>query len=149
MNEISPVGCLFPRRPRSAGRARAFVREFLAAVPDGDRFAEVGELLVSELVANAIEHARTPAGRLIEVTCAVRDGRLRIEVHDASTDRPLRRDATPSDTGGRGLLLVEALSAAWGCCPRAGGVGKYVWVLIDPQGAVGSQPHVPVSTSSR
>ncbi|GAA2750948.1 hypothetical protein GCM10010440_61290 [Kitasatospora cinereorecta] len=60
-------------------------------------------------------------------------GRLLIEVHDASGERPaLRPEVGGEAESGRGLRLVTALAVAWGCCPRPGGVGKFVWALVGP-----------------
>ncbi|MFI6446763.1 ATP-binding protein [Kitasatospora sp. NPDC050543] len=125
--------CWLPRHRRSAGTARRLLRAFLADLDGGERYAEVGELLISELVTNAVEHARVPAGRLIEVRFELGADWLRIEVHDASDDRPtVLVGTTGEDESGRGLLLVRELSTAWGCRPRAGGIGKCVWVLVGP-----------------
>ncbi|MFI6445134.1 ATP-binding protein [Kitasatospora sp. NPDC050543] len=133
----SEEACWLPRHRRSASSARHLLRAFLAGRRGGQRFSEIGELLLSELVTNAIEHARVPAGRLIEVRFELREDHLRIEVHDASGEQPtVRPGAAGDDESGRGLLLVRELSTAWGCCPRPGGIGKYVWALLaaaDPE----------------
>lgn len=123
-----------PRRGRSAGMARRLLRDFLADQLDGELFVEAGELVVSELVTNAVRHARTPPGRLLLVRFVLRAERLRIEVHDASSGRPAPRAVGLGDESGRGLWLVKQLSLAWGCCPRAGGIGKACWALIGPSG---------------
>jgi anti-sigma regulatory factor (Ser/Thr protein kinase) len=86
-------------------------------------------LLLSELVTNAVRHARVPLGREIEVCCALRDGQLRIEVADASDDQPQKRLAAEDDERGRGLLLVDSFAAKWGVSPRDG-VGKLVWFVL-------------------
>ncbi|SEO59233.1 ATP-binding protein [Actinacidiphila rubida] len=127
---VATAGCRFPRHRQSASRARAFVRAFLATVEAGERYRETGELVVSELVANAVEHARTPPDRLIEVMCALHGGVLRVEVHDGDPAPPRPRRADAYDDRGRGLVLVEALSAAWGHGSRVGAVGKCVWAVI-------------------
>ncbi|MFI6443537.1 ATP-binding protein [Kitasatospora sp. NPDC050543] len=123
-----------PRHRKSSGAARGRLRAFLSTIDKNERLLEVGELVISELVANAVEHARTPPGRLIEVRFEmVATDQLRIEVHDASSEHPVIRPlAGDDDESGRGLCLVEALVTAWGCCPRPGGVGKFVWALIGP-----------------
>ncbi|MDH6579795.1 ATP-binding protein [Kitasatospora sp. MAP5-34] len=124
--------CWLPRHRKSAGAARRLLRDFLADMAGGELFAEVGELLLSELVSNAVVHARTPPGRLIRVRLEFAPGQLRVEVHDASGVRPVVRPAGGDDECGRGLVLVRALAAAWGVCPREGGVGKAVWFLVGP-----------------
>ncbi|MDH6137691.1 anti-sigma regulatory factor (Ser/Thr protein kinase) [Kitasatospora sp. MAA4] len=118
---------------KSPHLARQLLRELLARVEGGERFADIGQLVLSELVTNAVLHARVP-GRLIWTSFAVNADRLRLEVHDASSDRrPVLATATEEDESGRGLFLVKALSRRWGCCPRGGGVGKALWVEIGPQ----------------
>ncbi|MGK4584201.1 ATP-binding protein [Kitasatospora sp. HPMI-4] len=121
-----------PRHRKSAGTARALLRVFLADMESTELFADVGELVVTELVGNAVRHARTTPGRLIFVRFEVQSGLLRIEVHDASGERPTVRAAGVDDEAGRGMWLVDQLSVRWGCCPRAGGVGKAVWALVGP-----------------
>lgn len=78
------------------------------------------ELIVSELVTNAIRHARAP----IELRL-IHDGTLICEVSDASSTSPHPRRANALDEGGRGLLLVGSLSERWGT--RHTGSGKTIW----------------------
>jgi anti-sigma regulatory factor (Ser/Thr protein kinase) len=81
-------------------------------------------LVVTELVANAIRHAKTD----ISLSLRLIGGGVRLEVRDGSV-RPLRpRAAQESDEGGRGLLLVDALSHRYGV--EAGPDGKRVWVEL-------------------
>ncbi|MEV7771983.1 ATP-binding protein [Kitasatospora sp. NPDC086791] len=119
-------------RTESTPLARHFLRAYLAGLPSGDRYADVAELLLGELFANAVQHSDAPDDRLIEVRFAVIGDRLRIEVHDAGTGRPSVRSAVPDDEHGRGLFLVNELAERWGCCPRSGGIGKFVWALVAP-----------------
>ncbi|MDH6111218.1 hypothetical protein P3T36_003242 [Kitasatospora sp. MAP12-15] len=60
-------------------------------------------------------------------------GQLRVEVHDAGEGCPSARPGGELEESGRGLLLVELLSEAWGVCGRAG-IGKCVWAVIAPTG---------------
>ncbi|MEV7925644.1 MULTISPECIES: ATP-binding protein [unclassified Kitasatospora] len=88
-------------------------------------------MLVSELVTNAIQHARAPRDRLIFVRYHLApDDTLRIEVHDADSEKPAFRPASTSSETGRGLLLVQEFATQWGCCPRAGGIGKLIWCHV-------------------
>ncbi|MFF7455397.1 ATP-binding protein [Kitasatospora sp. NPDC008115] len=113
--------------------ARTILRAYLAGMPQGERYSDIGELLLGELFANAVQHGDAPPDRLIEIRFAITIDRLRLEVHDAGTGRPaLRPAATPDDEHGRGLFLVDELAERWGCCPRASGIGKFVWALIAP-----------------
>ncbi|OON81132.1 hypothetical protein B1H18_09195 [Streptomyces tsukubensis] len=69
------------------------------------------ELLLTELVTNALRHG---PDHNIDVRVHLRSGRCVIAVTDGSSDRPELRDPGPTEEGGRGLLLVDALACAWG-----------------------------------
>jgi hypothetical protein len=88
-------------------------------------------LVLSELVTNAVRHAASPRGREIETRfLRLSHDRIRIEVHDASIERPVKRRSADTDEGGRGLLLVDAVTAhQWGVSSRPG-IGKLVWAVI-------------------
>jgi PAS domain S-box-containing protein len=81
-------------------------------------------LAASELVTNAIRHARAP----IEMRLRHADDVVIVEVHDGSTDPPAGRTAEPSAPNGRGLHLVAAMSSSWGTRPT--GNGKSVWCVL-------------------
>ncbi|MFH8383566.1 ATP-binding protein [Kitasatospora sp. NPDC018058] len=132
---IPAFGAMLTRHRRSAGVARKHLRDFLGGVTDGGALAGAGELVLSELVTNAVQHARVSPGREIAVRFEIVCSHLRIEVHDASSEKPVVRRSTGSDDlSGRGLCLVEALSVEWGCTPRPEGIGKIVWALVGPGG---------------
>lgn len=78
------------------------------------------ELIVSELVTNAIRHAGGPV-----VLRLIRDRVLVCEVADPSNTQPRLRRALSTDEGGRGLFLIAQLSTRWGC--RYGARGKTIW----------------------
>ncbi|MGN9836942.1 SpoIIE family protein phosphatase [Nonomuraea sp. H19] len=82
------------------------------------------ELVVSELVTNAIRYARGP----IEVRL-LRDCTLTCEVSDCSSTSPRMRRATTTDEGGRGLFLVAQLASRWGT--RYTASGKVIWTELD------------------
>ena len=115
-----------PADPHSIAQARAFVwQKVVGHVEDVD----AAVLMVSELVTNVVEHART------EVTLRVGTGPpLRVEVHDgmAATKafRALVADSPPmapiSSVGGRGMGLVHRLSTSIGLDDDPAG-GKVVW----------------------
>ncbi|WP_380284592.1 ATP-binding protein [Kitasatospora purpeofusca] len=120
-----------PRSRRSPGEARRLLENLLANAPGGERFIETGQLIVSELVTNAVLHG-TPMGRQVQLVLSVDRRRLRIEVHDARGERGLvLRAAGGEDESGRGLAIVKLLAHRWGCCPREGGVGKIVWAEVE------------------
>lgn len=108
---------------RSAvGEVRRELREFLRHRSDEEQ-TEAAELLVSELVTNALIHTRHGA----VVTATATPARLRVEVQDfASEDLPASYVPNADDgTHGRGLILVRSLADAWGVEAQA--VGKVVW----------------------
>lgn len=85
---------------------------------------ETAELLVSEIVTNALVHAGTP----IEVAFSFVDGGLRIEVTDGSPHAPTLRGYGPNAGTGRGLMLLEEMVDEWGVVPDHS--GKTVWFQI-------------------
>ncbi|AXE79965.1 SpoIIE family protein phosphatase [Streptomyces atratus] len=108
-----------PREPRSVGRARELARGRLLAW-DLEELVDTTELLVSELVTNALRYGEGEIRLRL-----LRDRTLVCEVWDAGLVQPRRRRARDTDEGGRGLQLVGLLSVAWGSrrTPR----GKTVW----------------------
>ncbi|WP_255949699.1 ATP-binding protein [Streptomyces odontomachi] len=132
MTTVDPaeVQWQLPRTPRSATRARALLRTQLSTWGIHGDPAATAELLLSELVGNAVRHAGTPRGRQIGVRFARYDGTLRVEVADADDRLPAPRVAACDDEGGRGLAVVDALAERWGHCPRPHGIGKTVWAEV-------------------
>jgi anti-sigma regulatory factor (Ser/Thr protein kinase) len=107
--------------PTSARAARDFVTQTLRQWGRPDH-TEAAVLLTSELVTNAIVHART----WVEVTMQLGEQNMRVVVLDESAEPPSRRPAGTDQLGsGRGLKLVEALATSWGVSPH--GRGKAVW----------------------
>ncbi|MGW2870470.1 ATP-binding protein [Kitasatospora sp. NPDC001119] len=136
-NGIPAFEARLARHRRSATVARSHLRDFLQSIPGGTALMGDGQLVLGELVANAVVHARVSPGREIAVRFEMACDQLRIEVHDASSEKPaIRCAADPGDVSGRGLHLVEALSLEWGFEPRPEGVGKIVWALVGPEGGV-------------
>jgi len=108
----------------SAREARAFTRTLLEEWQAGE-VVDDALLVVSEMVTNAVTHAATACELRISVDAAV----VRIDVIDqgAGTPEPLPRSETRGN--GRGLHLIDALTAAWGVEP-ADGSGKTVWAEL-------------------
>ena len=100
-------------------RARELVREQLVRWGLGE-LAETAELLVSELVTNALRVARDR----VELQL-MRVGKLLVEVSDDDHNLPSLEPSGAMDEEGRGLGLVSGLSARWGASRKA--VGKVVW----------------------
>jgi anti-sigma regulatory factor (Ser/Thr protein kinase) len=112
-----------PPEPASATRARRLAREQLAPICAPDALDTIA-LLVTELVTNAILHARTPLQLLIET----RPGHVRLCVEDTSDRQPELRSYASDAVTGRGLALVETLASSWGV--EATPNGKIVWCEI-------------------
>jgi len=114
-----------PAEPQAAGGARCKVRALLATA---GLVPEDAELLVSELVGNAVRHA---SGADILLRATLTDGLLRVEVQDSSSRLPaLPEPPGWASEGGRGLLLVELLAERWGAEPVPG--GKRLWFELTP-----------------
>ncbi|MFJ6671196.1 ATP-binding protein [Actinosynnema sp. NPDC091369] len=116
-------------QPPPLVRVRQWTATALADLDD-DHLQAV--LLVStELLTNAYEHGSTPYGirlRHVRVPCQVR-----VEVDDASPDQPVLGRSRLAGTRGRGLIMVDKLSTAWGTTPLPGG-GKTVWAEVSCAG---------------
>lgn len=120
-----------PAQLRSAADARHIVRDVLRTWP-GPGAASVdltddATLLVSELVTNAVLHARSD----VVVGMQLTDHRLRVEVADSSPELPVLQSDSEVALGGRGVALVDAYADSWGVVSRPP-QGKTVWFeLLD------------------
>jgi DNA-binding NarL/FixJ family response regulator len=109
--------------PEAPGMARRFVDDTLDRWECGEILDTV-KLLVSELVTNALIHARTDAAVAVVLLRDV----IRVEVADGSPVRPQPRSPEPHEPNGRGLQLVERMASAWGVTERQ--PGKVVWFEV-------------------
>ncbi|MBB1245192.1 serine/threonine-protein phosphatase, partial [Streptomyces durbertensis] len=124
------------RLPDAVMHARRFTLRTLRSWGVEEEADEV-LLVVSELVTNAVVHTQGPVN--LDLTLA--GDRLRVAVSDASPRSPAKPTSLDWEaTGGRGLLLVEAMSASWGSVPISG--GKQVW------GEVALSPREPVASDA-
>ncbi len=123
----SPVLPRFTERlppvPEAAGLARRMV------VEAGQRWGvasvvESAEIVVTELVSNAVRHGRPP----IELSLERRGRYLHIRVRDRSPVRPRRLTVAEPSEHGRGLLIVDAFATSWGSDLNAD--GKVVWATL-------------------
>lgn len=132
-NRPAVVEKLWPPAPLSVGRARRFLAVHL--VQWGlSQLSDCAELIVSELVTNAVTHAHPPYGNLISTRFERLETGLRIEVHDSNETKPERRSASVDEECGRGLGLVDALTGGdWGVSDR-NGPGKMVWAICSDSG---------------
>ncbi|MFJ9098629.1 SpoIIE family protein phosphatase [Streptomyces sp. NPDC102405] len=108
-----------PSDPAVVSDARKFTSDLLAAW-GLEEMAFTTELMVSELVTNAIRYGKSPVQLRM-----ILQSTLTCEVSDASSTAPHLRRAQVFDEGGRGLLLVAALAHHWGT--RHNREGKVIW----------------------
>ena len=101
--------------------ARKFVRRTLEGWRVGREVAADAVLLTSELVTNAVLHARTG----IRVVLHTDGAAVRVSVFDENPRVPVYEDCPADATSGRGLSLVEGLAGAWGVDRLQD--GKVVW----------------------
>ncbi len=121
---MSPIAKhTFPPHPTTARAARNFVATTLTGTSDEAR--DLACLLTSELVTNAVVHARTD----VDVSVLLAGGRLRVEVGDQDTGCPTPSRHAPDETTGRGLLILDAIATRWGVDQEA--AGKVVWFEFD------------------
>ena len=116
-----------PPAAGSVPAARHVVRELLNAwdVPhDRDDAA----LLVTELVANVVDHVGGEASLTVELRLS--DAWLRIAVVDGSAIRPVVQELSHERPRGRGLQMVESIADRWGADDHEG--GKRVWFDLRP-----------------
>lgn len=112
-----------PCQASSASRARSFAHDLLHAC-GFDALVDDCQLLVSELVTNVVLHAGTE----IDLRCFTFLNSVRFEVRDGSSVLPGIRHYESSATTGRGIALVDAISARWGANRETH--GKVVWFQV-------------------
>lgn len=110
------LACELPATARSVTEARRFVINALKRWGHGE-LADTAALLTSEVVTNAVLHARTPVDVVVR---QLRDG-VAVEVSDGSPVRPRGRRTTPQSTNGRGMALLDRLATTWDVKVRSNG----------------------------
>lgn len=132
--------------------ARRFAAAALSAWQTATETVSTAELLVSELVTNAIKMAGPEAGQLAEswpddaerirLTLRLLPGRIVIEVFDNDLNPPILADGDTYAENGRGLILVDALSKEWSYFfPPSG--GKVVYCVISAESQPLHRPSCP------
>ena len=124
MCQITPrAEQVLPISPEAPRLARSFLRSSTCREHHG-HVVDDAVLLVSELVTNSVKHGGPPV--VVAVDC---DGSgMEVRVRDGSPAMPVSRSATGEAETGRGLALVDYLSAEWGVQPDSD--GKHVWFMI-------------------
>ena len=123
-----PAQQMFHSDDRAPADARRFVSAVLSAAGHG-ACVDDAQLVTSELVTNAVNHTAAPT---VEVSVALFDDHVRIEVVDTAEGVPQPQLGQPTAVGGLGLIVVEKIAQQWGVDPRV--PGKAVWCVL-PLGA--------------
>lgn len=121
---------------RSARDARRFVDQALEQWRISDEVGSL-QLLVSEVVTNAVMHAGTE----VEVAVHLVGKNVRVEVMDGDPTLPERRTAAAEAQSGRGLAILDQLAARWGAEPNP--PGKTVWFELPRSSLVGNGSPTP------
>ena len=118
-------------RPEAAARARHAMR----ALPLDAATRDTLELLVSELVTNAVRHAGLGPDDPVSVHITSRADRVRLAVRDSGPGfaDPSTEAGDPLASGGRGCVIVDTLSDAWGIDRDASGCTVWCEVAVDEQ----------------
>ena len=121
-------------QPGAVPYARRCARQALAAWKLGGIAPDI-ELVISELVTNAVRAARGVQGTApVALYLALERGRLFVLAWDCCPELPVLRAHADDAQSGRGLELVAALSDDWGACACAGAGGKVVYAMFDLHG---------------
>ncbi len=113
--------------PASAGAGRRAVSRVLNEWGLSAEVVDDAVLIVSELVTNAVRHA--PSRDRLSLDLSLTGGVLHVSLSDSSHQAPRWRTPSGQDEGGRGIGIVDTLSARWGVAERP--VGKTLWFEID------------------
>jgi anti-sigma regulatory factor (Ser/Thr protein kinase) len=114
-----------PQHPSAARTARRFTATACGSSGQPALTCETAQLLVSEVVTNAVVHGASAPRLTIWTT----DRGVRIEVGDTSPDPPLQSASDAEAGSGRGLAILDACASSWGC--RTKRHGKVVWFTVD------------------
>jgi anti-sigma regulatory factor (Ser/Thr protein kinase) len=145
---------LLPTPPNSVAIARHRLAEELLAVGVLDTAIRDAALVLSELLSNAIRHARPLHGSCLRVAWSVDGESIEVAVSDGgSPTRPRPAHASRSSLGGRGINIIEHLSSTWGVRDDDGMLT--VWAILSArahqpaQRARRSVAHVSSAASQR
>lgn len=116
-----PSSLSLERSRRAVAQARSFVRDRCLDAGVAESVCDSAVLMVSELVTNAVEHARSH----VELVVGVTPRAVRVEVADTNASLPAIQRADNGAVHGRGMAIVDSLASTWGVRPA--GRGKAVW----------------------
>ncbi|MBT3151325.1 ATP-binding protein [Streptomyces sp. CHD11] len=107
----------------SVRHLRRILRLYLAGVGLAG-VSDAAELALTEVVANVVRHV---PGRRCRICFLLRPGGVRVEVADGCPRLPVRGGGEGLEEGGRGMVIVDAVTERWGVDVCPGGLGKTVW----------------------
>ena len=117
------AGVEVPDRLDSIPATRAFLTRLLDGWGVTGDVIDDASLLTNELMTNAVKHG---VG-VVDLRIEVNNGLLHVGVHDGGHEAPVVQAASASDSGGRGMWIVQSLARDWGSDPDADDPGKTVW----------------------
>jgi serine/threonine-protein kinase RsbW len=126
---VRPVGALLVRHePASAALVRHQLVDDLVRQQVASESIDEVALVATELVGNAVRHARPSASGTIDVSWDIDDSGVTLRVYDPSEEAPTPRTPSAEEASGRGLTIVATVSDAWGYqrCRN----GKEVWARV-------------------
>jgi anti-sigma regulatory factor (Ser/Thr protein kinase) len=115
---------VYERQATSVGEARSWIDTFLAERAIMNPVRDDAQLVVSELVTNALMHGD---GALV-LRASITDSAVQLSVTDSGDALPEVLPLDPSRIGGLGLIVVDRLASDWGISPFPG--GKTVWAAL-------------------
>lgn len=129
MNADPMIAIVMLATPESVGMVRGQVRAALDFSGLQD-FADDAELIASELVSNAVRHGSSGSDDKVTVALIrmANTHGVALIVVDSSPEPPVMREFSLDDEGGRGIRIVDALSASWDWRPE--GPGKAVIAIL-------------------
>jgi anti-sigma regulatory factor (Ser/Thr protein kinase) len=117
---------VFGREIDTVPAAREWVLRFLRRQRQPPALCQDAELIISELVTNALRHG---LGEVVARGSLADPARLQLSVTDSGAELPQLQPPDADRVGGVGLRIVDQLASSWGVSPFPG--GKTVWATID------------------
>jgi anti-sigma regulatory factor (Ser/Thr protein kinase) len=127
-------GTAFTLGEHSARHLRRILRLYLAAWEMDDLY-DSASLALTELIANVVRHCRPDRRAAVLILRLPEERGLRVEVTDTSPCPPLSTAVDELAEGGRGVVIVDAVTDRWGWVPLTDRPGKTVWFECDAKAA--------------
>jgi anti-sigma regulatory factor (Ser/Thr protein kinase) len=119
---------VYERHAANVGEARSWIDAFLSECANGNTVRDDAQLVVSELLTNALMHGE---GSLV-LRASITGETVQISVTDSGDDLPEVLPLDPTRIGGLGLIVVDRIASEWGVSPFPG--GKTVWAALTLSG---------------